>query len=327
MRKLATVRRIEEVKPIQDADLIQAYRVDGWWLVDKKDAYQVGDLAIYCELDSWIPNELAPFLSKGKQPRVFNGVAGERLRTIRLKGQLSQGLLLPIPESFVKVEGMDCTDALGITKWEPEVPAQLAGNIEGLFPSEIPKTDQERIQNINLEEYVDDVYEVTEKLHGSSCTFYLDCEGVFHVCSRNWDLKRDENNAYWKAAIESEVEERMREKSLYGFALQGELCGTGINGNNYKLGLKFFVFDVFVVAEGYMRPPYRHALIQSLGLEHVPFACLGANISGWTKEDLIKDADGMSYLAECKREGFVYKAYNSDKSFKVISNDWLLKYE
>lgn len=327
MRKLATIRRIEEVKPINGADLIQAYRVDGWWLVDKKDAYQVGDLAIYCELDSWIPNELAPFLSKGKHPRVFNGVAGERLRTIRLKGQLSQGLLLPVPESFVKVEGMDCTDALGITKWEPEVPAQLAGNIKGLFPPEIPKTDQERIQNINLEEYMDDLYEVTEKLHGSSCTFYLDCEGTFHVCSRNWDLKRDENNAYWNAAIMNEVEERMREKSLYGFALQGELCGAGINGNNYKLGLKFFVFDIFVAAEGYMRPPYRHDLIQSLGLEHVPFVCLGASISDWTKEDLIKDADGMSYLAECKREGFVYKSYNSEKSFKVISNDWLLKYE
>ena len=76
MRKLATIRRIEEVKPIEGADLIQAYRVDGWWLVDKKDAYQVGDLAIYCELDSWIPHELAPFLSKGKEPRNYKGVEG-----------------------------------------------------------------------------------------------------------------------------------------------------------------------------------------------------------------------------------------------------------
>ena len=325
MRKLATIRRIEEVKPIEGADLIQAYRVDGWWLVDKKGAYQVGDLAIYCEVDSWIPHELAPFLSKGKEPRNYNGVKGERLRTVKLKKQFSQGLLLPIPEEITKVEGMDCTDILGITKWEPEIPAQLAGNIEGAFPPEIPKTDQERIQNINLEEYLDDVYEVTEKLHGSSCTFYLDCEGTFHVYSRNWELKRDPNNSYWKAAIENEVEERMREQSLLGFAIQGELCGAGINGNNYKLGLQFFVFDIFVAGEGYMRPPFRHALIRGLGFTHVPIANVSASISSFTKEELIKDADGLSYLAECRREGFVYKAYNSDKSFKVISNDWLLK--
>ena len=93
-RKLATIREIEEVRDIPDADKIQAYRIGGWWVVSQKNEYKVGDRVIYLEVDSWVPHDLAPFLSKGKEPREFQGIKGERLRTIKLKGQLSQGLIL-----------------------------------------------------------------------------------------------------------------------------------------------------------------------------------------------------------------------------------------
>ena len=145
-RKLATVRTIEEIKPIDGADKICAYRVGGWWVIDQVGKYNVGDLVVYLEIDSWIPNYLAPFLSKGKEPREYEGVKGERLRTIRLKGQLSQGLLLPVDEDanyHVPVsitDGFDMTEAYGIIKWERPINAQLAGLIRGNFPPEIPKT-------------------------------------------------------------------------------------------------------------------------------------------------------------------------------------------
>ena len=332
MRQLATIRRIEEVSPIQGADLIVAYRVDGWWVVDKKDQYQVGDLVIYCEVDSWIPHALAPFLSKGKEPRVFEGVPGERLRTVRLKGQLSQGLFLSRMTMLDKTgeihEGMDVSEVLGIQKWEPALPAQLAGQVRGNFPQEIPKTDQARVQNIrNFEQtHHGELYEVTEKLHGSSCTFYLDNDDVFHVCSRNWDLKPDENNAYWKAAVKYNVEAEMKRLGLNGYAIQGELCGEGINGNNYKLGLDFFAFDVYIVGEGYASPYSRHYLIEKLGLKHVPIVDYDHHLLD-SKEDLLRKADGQSYIADCKREGFVYKSHSTGKSFKTVSNSWLLKYE
>lgn len=96
MRKLASIKKIEEIKKIEGADKICAYRVDGWWVVDTIDRYQPGDLAVYLEIDSWVPNELAPFLSKGQEPREFNGVKGQRLRTVKLRGVTSQGLLLPL---------------------------------------------------------------------------------------------------------------------------------------------------------------------------------------------------------------------------------------
>lgn len=106
-RKLATIRTIEEIKPIEGADAIEAARVDGWWVVIKKGEYAVGATVIYLEIDSWVPQELAPFLVKGAIPREYNGVKGERLRTIRLRGTLSQGLLLKIEDCFkiIEIEG------------------------------------------------------------------------------------------------------------------------------------------------------------------------------------------------------------------------------
>lgn len=168
MRKLASIQRIEEVKNIEGADLIQAYRVLGWWVVDKRNTHNVGDLVVYVSIDSFVPHELAPFLSKGSAPREYNGVKGERLKTIRLKGQVSQGLLLktnqlvfafetksigPDSSAVLRIEnlnheGADLTELLGIQKWEAPIPAQLQGQAKGTFPTSlIPKTDQERIQN------------------------------------------------------------------------------------------------------------------------------------------------------------------------------------
>lgn len=96
MRKLATIRRIQEIKSIANADSICAYRLDNWWVVDGIGKYAVGELVVYCEPDSWIPHTLAPFLSKGQYPRVYDGIEGERLRTVKLRGQVSQGLILPL---------------------------------------------------------------------------------------------------------------------------------------------------------------------------------------------------------------------------------------
>ena len=99
-RKLATIRKIDDIGPIEGADAIEVATVGGWKVVIKKDEYQVGDLAIYCEIDSWIPTDLAPFLSKGKEPRTYNGIKGEKLKTAKLRGVCSQGLLLKLDSVF-----------------------------------------------------------------------------------------------------------------------------------------------------------------------------------------------------------------------------------
>lgn len=103
-RKLASIRRIADIQPIEGADAIVVATVDGWKVVVKKDEFKAGDLALYLEIDSWVPHELAPFLSKGQEPREYNGVKGERLRTIKLRGTTSQGLLLKLENCFDIIE-------------------------------------------------------------------------------------------------------------------------------------------------------------------------------------------------------------------------------
>lgn len=109
-RKLASIKEITEVRPIPGADAIECAIVGGGWpVVIRKDEFKVGDLALYIEPDGWVPHNLAPFLSKGKEPKEYNGVKGERLKSIRLKGVLSQGLLLKIEEVFnlKNIEGIN----------------------------------------------------------------------------------------------------------------------------------------------------------------------------------------------------------------------------
>jgi RNA ligase (TIGR02306 family) len=342
-RKLATIRKISEVRSIPDADKICAYGVDGWFVVDSVDKYSVGDLVVFLEVDSWVPTTLAPFLSKGKEPREFEGVKGERLRTVKLRGQISQGLLLPFNASlaillgagpgarFADYEGSDVTEHLGIIKWERPMNAQLAGMARGNFPALVPKTDQERIQNLtrSFEQYQQDIWSVTEKLDGSSCTFYLDDEDVFHVCSRNLDLKEDEANSFWKVARKFNIEDVMRRNSMLGMAIQGEMIGEGIQGNQYKVQLDFYVYDMYNVHTGqYILPMQLKAACEKLGLKHVPILSEIAEISSATIQSLLQYAEGKSLLNGSNREGVVFKSNTvHDRSFKIVSNSWLIKNE
>lgn len=327
MRKMATVRVIDSILPIPDADSIECAVIGGWKVVTKKGEYRPGDLAVYCEIDSWIPHELAPFLSKG-EPKEYNGVKGERLRTVRLRKQLSQGLLLPYSVvGSLWGEGDDVSELLNIQKWEAPVNPQLAGQVKGNFPSVIPKTNQERIQNLkrDLPSLDGELFEITEKMEGSSMTCYL-INGEFGVCSRNMDLKRDENNTFWKVAIEQGIENKMRTLASDNYAIQGELIGPGIQGNIYNLNKHAFrVFDIYDIDAGeYVFPETRHHIVEALELTHAPligFLAIQANM-----DYLIETAEGKSLLNDKQeREGLVYKAMTSTYSFKVISNKYLLK--
>lgn len=334
-RKLATIRKIQELKPIKGADLICAYRVDGWWVVDSVGKYEVGDLAVYAEPDAWVPHSIAPFLSKGKEPRVYKGVPGERLRTIKLRGQISQGLLLDLkvladnPKiSEMVIEGEDVTDELCVQKWEPE-PEFRSADAKGLFPSFIPKSDQDRIQNCYddvKDLLVNGLWEVTEKLEGQSHTAYL-YNDVFGVCSRNLELKDSEDSTFWKTARKYDLEGVLR-KAGRNLMIQSEQVGPGIQGNIYRLDEhKLFVYDVFLIDEQrYMTPDERIEFCAAHNLEAVPVVIrFWDNCYGMDRDSLIAIADGSSELYKTKREGLVFKLHSKERvSFKVISNSYLL---
>ena len=339
MRKLATIRKIDELNPIEGADAIECAVVGGWKVVAQKGLYEVGDLAVYFEIDSWIPTEIAPFLSKGKEPREFEGVKGERLRTIKLRGQISQGLLMPLAEvisiagctSSIQ-EGDDVSEWLNIQKWEKPMNAQLAGMAKGNFPTQIPKTDQERAQNLKKEiagaAEAGLQFEVTEKLEGSSMTVYL-IDGEFGVCSRNLDLKEEGGTTFWEVARRDDIEDKMRIAGLNNFAIQGELIGPGIQGNIYKLNNPMFmVFDVYNINAGsYLTPHDRRALIKVLDIPHAPVMLSDKDLGVGSIEEILQWAEAKSVMGDItgpEREGIVFKEVNGGMTFKAISNKYLL---
>jgi RNA ligase (TIGR02306 family) len=343
---MATARRIAEVKLIEGADKICAYRVDGWWVVDAIDKYKLDDLVVYAEPDSWVPHTIAPFLTKpGQFPKVYNEVEGQRLRTIKLRGQISQGLLLPLDvamEKFVNsdeddgeelcerfYEGADVTELLGIQKWEP--PAEFrAANAKGNFPYFIPKTDCERVQNLShqVQQWVEDevVFQKSEKLDGSSMTvFYKD--GEVGCCSRNLELKDDGTSTFWETAKNEQLVEKLISLGK-NIALQGELLGGQIQGNSYKItGFKFFLYDIYDIdKQEYLRPEVVEQFAAVHGISHVPIIGYVTLPKDDTIQALLLDADGKSAVGcNPKREGFVYKSTKDTSiSVKCISNNWLL---
>lgn len=340
-RKLATVRRIKEILPIEGADRIELAVVDGWKVVVAKDVqHKVGDLVIYCEIDSFLPiREEFEFLRKSSYKKMGDQ-EGFRLRTAKMKGQISQGLILPIsvlnpPDTNIYVqpfEGLDVTYMLDIVKYEPPIPANLAGKVKGLFPSFLIKTDEERVQNIAVEYSAlcfqsKHQFYVTEKLDGSSATFYIN-NGEFGVCSRNLELLETEDNSFWKVARELKLEENLRALGK-NICLQGELIGEGIQGNPYGIkGQTVRFFSVYQIdSRTRLGIKDLEDICFMIGLQTVPI--LESNfILPNTIEEMLQYAEGKSALnPKTEREGVVVRSLDGTISFKAISNKFLLKNE
>lgn len=334
-RVMAWIVKIDDVVKHPDADLLDICHIGGWKVVTRLGEFKKGSLAVYASIDSWIPSTTAPFLSKGKEPRVYQNVPGERLRTVRLRGVVSQGLLLPLDvipgHTNHWVEGDDCSQALGIVKYEPPIPAALAGLAKGNFPSWIPKTDLERLQNLSkaLEywAYTQSLWEVTEKADGSSMTVYFR-DGEFGVCSRNLELKEDDNNSFWRAAKKFQLQEKLTVLNK-NIALQMELAGIGIQKNPYNLSdHSVYLFDIYDIDRAeYLSPNDRYLLACELDIPHVPIID-----SRWempmncTMDDMLNFAEGKSKLwTTAEREGLAFKSLSGRTTFKVISNKFLLK--
>lgn len=327
MRKLASIRSISKVAEHTNAEKLGIYIIEGWQVIDQKGKYQAGDLVVYCEIDSFLPVKPEFEFLRKTSFRKMGVSEGFRLKTIRLRGELSQGLILPISvlgsdHSFEI--GDDVSEYLGIVKYEPPVPEHLAGEALGLFPGFIPKTDEERVQNLDYHTLKSHTYFVTEKLDGSSCTMYV-CDGHFGVCSRNLELKETENNGYWGAARRMNIEEMLNNTGR-NLALQGELIGFRIQSNPYKLNhTEFRLFKIYDIdKKRYIDIP---EMLDFAETHHIPAVPLidSSFILPNTVQELLAFADGSSaFHKDTKREGLVLIAHdNENVHFKVISNLFL----
>lgn len=350
MRKLASIQVVASVESIEGADAIEKVRVLGWWVVAKKGEYRPGDKIVYCEIDSLLPERPEfEFLRKSchRAAIVAGGEvllpAGFRIKTIKLRGQVSQGICFPLsvlPPGAPTEEGADVTEALGVVKFELPVPAEMRGRVRGTFPSFVPKTDETRVQVLGhvIERHRGKTFYVTEKLDGSSFTAYLR-EQEYGLCSRNQRLdETDLTNAMCRVAKELDLASKLaaaRERLGFDLAVQGEIIGPGIQGNKYALrDAAVFFFNVVDLSTLRLVDHARALeVLSEMGLTPVPQ--LGTLVLDHTVDQLVELSVGESKLnPKTAREGIVMRPLVDEidpdlgrLSFKAINPKFLLKYD
>ena len=318
MRKLATVQTISNIEPIPEADAIEVATIKGWKVVVKKGEFQIGDKVVYFEIDSLIPKtSITEFLMKRETD------TEARLKTVKLRGQVSQGLIISLEDALKMAEelngsvelfdtdnGFDVSDLLHVEKYEPPVTYGNEGRCIG-WPFTLSKTDEERIQNIP--EVLDEIIEkgirlcASVKLDGTSMTVVAVPDGI-HVAGRNNDFDKTDslafNNKYWQTALRYKVPEAL--ESAYSddrvfYAVQGELVGPGIQGNKMNLSeLHYYIFNLFASEDNgatWKKLGYNELIkfCEAYGLEHVPYVYTDldlkeANIAN--VDDILKFVEG-----------------------------------
>ena len=339
-RKLASVQRVLEIHPIENADAIELVKIQGWQCVTKKGEFRVGDLGVYLEIDAIPPDTptfrflWTPKAHEGPEP--FPRPEKYRIRTMRLRGALSQGLFLPLDELGFQglAEGEDVTERLGVGKYEPPIPTSM-GDWRAPFPAFVPKTDEMRVQSVPavLDELRGRPYAITLKYDGTSATYGIDPrDGQFHACGRNHSIREGEN-LYWRMARKYDLEAVLRAAPQY--AIQGEIVGPGVQKNPLGLGeVNLFVFNVYDTVNGRHlgHDDARRFLAEHGGIPAVETLETGEAFA-YGQDELLALAEGKYPGTKNEREGIVIRARQETfsetlggrLSFKAISNRYLFK--
>ncbi len=379
-RKLASIQKIISITDVNGADFIQESTVLGWTLCVKKDEFKVGDLCVFFEIDSILPEHpIFEFM----EPRKY------RVKTAKFRKRIiSQGLALPIRimEAFMSPhdipnlkEGDDVTEVIGVTKYEPPEPGTnrestkvpinpvakwflqfawfrliyffiIPRKTKGNFPEFVPKTDEVRIQSMPsiLWKNIGKEFYITEKLDGTSATFFyydkltkrnmfglhIDKGKGFGVCSRNLRLPTPDGSYWWDIVEKFNIKETLTKyckKNNVSLAIQGEIIGSAIQKNKYKLkqGQRIFrVYNIWdITNQCYLQFVEREALCNALDMTMVPH--LGTFIieESTTIKDIIELSTRFStYNNQTVAEGIVCRNIDDDKiSFKAINPKFLLK--
>jgi len=354
MRKLVTIRKVKDILAIPGADNIELVVIDGWQCVVRKGTFSVGDIGLYFEIDSWIPldfednNKYFFHLKKDKNNM-------HKIRTMKLRGALSQGLFLKEPlekipigespgESSVDISPESSTDIsqdyshlFNVFKIDKEY-SNTVETSTNRFPNFIPKTDQERAQNLidSIEKWKVNNYlfQVSLKLDGTSMTIFYDKKiNDLVVCSRNFIIDQKTLDSEYAIFINCHKDyldklRKYQEDHDIRIALQGELVGPNIQKNLERFEKQeYFIFDIFDITHNkYLLPSETQEIIKELGLQSVPIIEPEINLNIFsTFNDLLSYASGKS-IHSLFREGVVFKKTEGPRlSFKVISNEYLLR--
>lgn len=339
-RQLATVQVVDKVLPIEGADRIEQAHVLGWTVVVAKGAVSPGDKVVYFEIDTLLPESdprFASFQKRGTKKVEKDGkeISGAVLKTMKLRGVFSQGLIMTFGELGLNADDFevddDLTDLLGVLKYEPFIPSN--GEIEGHFNVDFcPKSDAERVQNLSKhwDEIVALEWVPTLKIDGTSRTIARDENGDLHIFSRNWEISDSDDGM--RVAREWGLVDALQPNQ----AVQFELAGVGIQSNRLKLNtVRPFVFSMWdhrnKVANDAWPEPMKKAAAPHLDAEKFkPTGELGDFI-----DFVAKELRGF-VTKDCLDEGIVFHLKDTEepekrwlgerKCFKVINNRYLTKH-
>ena len=356
MRKLASIKTISNILPIEGKDRIGLAIVDGWQVIVQKDAFEVGGKCVFCEIDSVLPE---------KPEFEFLRSKDFRIKTMKMAGVISQGICFPMSILPPKKDGEyeleeDVTDVIGIKQYEvtkdvdpkPATPKKkyprwlmriplfrsivLRKKKKGDFPSFVSKTDETRIQNAPFFLELDQTWVATEKLDGQSGTFALlrhkriwpfKDKFEYIVCSRNLRLYEPDNSSYWTVSKKYDIENVLR-KIIFNHdwvAIQGECVGPGIQKNKYKLeDTDLYVFNL-IYPEGREASTTAKFAMANYGMKFVPIIDTNVRLPK-TVHEVLEMAHGDSVLGNTIREGIVFRSQDGRLSFKAVDPLFLMKY-
>ena len=320
--KLAVIGRVVETAEISGADRIQQAFVDcgdagRWTGVVGKDIEAGNMVTVFLQDAVLPPDPRWAFMEKHKW----------RVRMARFKGVPSECVIIPVCfglESGIDHVGADITEALGVTRYSKPIPAGMAGDAVGPFPSFIPKTDEPNFQSVPelVEAMRGQPYEVRMKCDGSSCTVWNDEDGVLHVASRNWELREftasGAGNVYWRAA-------RLYDwsKLPQGVAMQFEVVGPGIQGNPMGLhSLEARAFTAYDFKEHMrLQSQYLELIAVEVGIPMADLVSMSPCFD--LSDDQMREiASSLKYRSGKHAEGVVIRSPDQNISFKVISLDY-----
>ena len=345
MRSLATIQKIIEITPIENADKIELAHVLGWQCVVKKGLFHPGDMGVYFEIDTFLPIESRyEFLRDSSYKNTDNLGEGFRIRTQKFRGEISQGLFLPVSD-FQEItdpkEGDDVTDLLQVRKYEIPEMASSGGTIIGTLPRSIKHTDEIRIQTVPdiIGKFAGCKYYISTKVDGTSCSISID-ESGFHVTGHNYEYKDDGLSSFYRFVKDRNLDLKLQlvkeELNVKSITLQGEYAGPGIQKNRLKLNApEWFVFTLDLDGKradlGTLKKIAREMDVQTVPIEESGYdlPSIYPNV-----DSLLKRAAG-TYPNGGPKEGIVIRpcipiysdTLKADLSIKVINNKYLLKFE
>jgi hypothetical protein len=350
---LASVQRVVKISPIEGADAIETATVLGWEVVIKKGEYKVGDLCCYIQIDTVVPEKPEyEFLRERKF----------RVRTIKLRKQISQGLIVPLPNGDWS-EGDDLTQVIGVKKWEkvdnnpqryekrrkPKTwYGRLLYNLKynflyKAFPfllkkerSDFPKglvsiTDEERIQNMPrvLETHAGKTFVVSYKLDGSSITIIHNKflgRSKYRICSRRFELHGKDNDWYKvfdNTNFKRHIKTLVKYYGTNDIIVQGEAIGK-FNGNHHNLKSdEIKLFNIYVNGKRINQREF----IEVCRANYIPHCPMYKEVVlNHTLPEILKMSEIKDILnLQVEAEGLVWRCVEDNLSFKVINNKYLLK--